>query len=185
MAAMPRPRDFDLDRAIDRAVKLFWVRGYAATTVRQLCTAMKINTGSFYAAFGSKEECFRRALARYTETQPLPRVPSPEAIRRWFDVIVDPARAPRGCLVVGSAVESPLLDRRSRAAVQAILSSIERFFTACLAERGGAAPGDAALLAAAVTAIHVMARAEVPAPVLRGIADRALAAVGLDRVVER
>ncbi len=176
---MSRPRDFNLDLATDRAVRLFWARGYAATTVRQLCTAMKLNTGSFYAAFGSKEGCFGRALVRYAETQPLPRVPSPEAIRRWFDLIVDPTRTPRGCLVVGAAVEAPLLDRASRAAVQATLAAVEDFFARCLDGRGPTARTDATLLGAAVTAIHVMARAGVPAPALRAIADRALAAVDL------
>lgn len=147
--------------------------------MRQLCTVMKINTGSFYAAFGSKQACFRSALMRYAETQPLPRVPSHDALRRWFDVIVNAARAPKGCLVVGAAVESPLLDRKSRAAVQATMAAIDDFFTRCLAERGAAAADDARLLTAAVTAIHVMARAEVPAARLRAVADRALAAVQL------
>ncbi|MCB9562789.1 MAG: TetR/AcrR family transcriptional regulator [Kofleriaceae bacterium] len=175
---MARTRDFDIDQATDRAVRVFWTRGYAATTVRQLCTAMKINIGSFYAAFGSKQACFRRALARYAATQAVPREPSPAAIRAWFDVVVDPARTPRGCLLVGSAVEAPLLDRRSRAAVQATLAAVEDFFRRSLAA-GGHDPDGAPLLASTVTSIHVMARAGVPAPALRALADRALAAAGL------
>lgn len=176
---MGRPRDFDLDVATDRAVKLFWTRGYAATSVRQLCSAMKLNSGSFYAAFGGKAGCFQAALARYAAAQAVPRQPSADAIRRWFDVICDPARSPRGCLVVLSAVEAPLLDRRSREALQAILAGVDAFFTACLADRGPAARADAALLGAAVTAIHVMARAGAPPASLRAVADRALEAVGL------
>lgn len=171
-----RPRDFDLDRATDRAVRVFWTRGYAATSVRDLCAALDLNSGSFYAAFGSKEACFRAALARYAATQPVPRTPSPAAIRTWFDAIVDPARTPRGCLLVDSAVELPLLDRASQTAVRAALSAVEDFFARCLAGRGAAARADAALLAAAVTAIHVQARAGTPAPRLRALADRALLA---------
>ena len=177
---MARPREFDLDAAVERAMRLFWSRGYAATSVRDLCTAMKITSGSFYAAFGDKAGCFQLALARYVTTQPVPREPAPDAIRRWFDVICDPARTPRGCLVVASAVDAPLLDRRSREAVQATLAAVEAFFASCLARRSPqVARGDAALLAAAVTAIHVQARAGAPPPVLRRIADRALAATGL------
>jgi TetR/AcrR family transcriptional repressor of nem operon len=171
-----RPRDFDLERATDRAVRVFWRQGYAATSVRDLCAAMGIESGSFYAAFGSKQACFRAALARYAATQPVPRTPSPQAIRAWFDVIVDPARRPRGCLLVDSAVELPGLDRASQTAVRAALAAVDDFFTRCLAGRGRAARADAALLAAAVTAIHVMARAGVPALRLRALADRALAA---------
>jgi TetR/AcrR family transcriptional regulator, transcriptional repressor for nem operon len=171
---MARPRDFDIEKATDRAVRLFWARGYAATTVRQLCGAMKINSGSFYAAFGSKQALFRRALARYVATQPVPKEPSPEAARRWFEVIVDEERTPRGCLLVGSAVEAPLLDGKSRAAVLATMAAVEDFFARCVGERERAT-----VLATAVTAIHVMARAGVPPKQLRVVADRALAAAGL------
>ncbi|MBZ0237321.1 MAG: TetR/AcrR family transcriptional regulator, partial [Deltaproteobacteria bacterium] len=133
---MARRREFDLDRATERAMKLFWRRGYAATSVRDLCAAMRINSGSFYAAFGGKAGCFERALVRYARSQPVPREATPAAIRAWFDVICDPRRTPKGCLVVDAAVEAPLLDPRSRAAVQASLRAVERFFTRCLAERG-------------------------------------------------
>ncbi|MCL4226515.1 MAG: TetR/AcrR family transcriptional regulator [Myxococcales bacterium] len=171
-----RPRAFALERATDRAVDVFWRRGYAATSVRDLCRAMGIESGSFYAAFGDKAGCFRAALARYLATQPLPRAPAPAAIRAWFEVIVDPARTPRGCLLVDAAVEAPLLDRRGRAAVRTAVAALEDFFARCLAGRGRRARGDAALLAAAVTAIHVLARAGLPAARLRAVADRALAA---------
>ena len=183
-ALMARPRAFDLAAATDRAVTLFWQRGYAATSVRDLCAAMQLNSGSFYAAFGDKAGCFAAALARYASGQGVPRTPSLEAIARWFDVIIDPARTPRGCLVVASAVESPLLDRRGQAAVQALLAAVDDFFRRCLAMRGLGAEvdaADAALLGAAVTAIHVGARAGAPPAHLRVIADRALAAVGLQR----
>jgi TetR/AcrR family transcriptional repressor of nem operon len=177
-----RSREFDLDHALDRAVQLFWRRGYAATTVRELCDAMKISIASFYAAFADKQTCFRRALVRYIETQPLPRVPSHEAIRRWFEIIVDPARSPKGCLLVGSAVESPLLDPRAREAVQATLASIDDFFVRCLTDRATeAARADARVLTAAVTAIHVLARAGVPAAHLRATADRAMDLTNVER----
>jgi TetR/AcrR family transcriptional repressor of nem operon len=172
---VPRPRAFDLEQATERAMRLFWKRGYAATSVRDLCLAMSLNPGSFYAAFQSKERCFRLALDRYLATQPVPRVPGPEAIRRWFEVIVDPRRAPKGCLLVMSAVELPLLDPASRRTVRAALARTRAFFARCLADR----PEQAALLTAAVTAIHVMARAGTPPAELRRVADQALASACL------
>lgn len=178
---MARARDFDVDVALDAAVRSFWARGYAATSVRDLCAAMQIQAGSFYAAFGSKDACFRRALARYLATQPVPHAPSPAAIGQWFAAIVDPARTPRGCLLVHSAMESPLLDPEARALVQVALAAVETFFRRCLGRRRGAR-ADAALLASTVASIHVLARAGVPAPRLRAIARRALDATGLSHV---
>src|SRR5262245_9673429 len=121
---MARVREFDVEEATERAMKLFWTRGYAATSVRQLCEAMGINSGSFYAAFGGKAGCFRSALERYARCQPVPRVPSEAAVGEWFEVVCDPARTPRGCLVVMSAVEAPMLDRGSREAVQGLLAAV-------------------------------------------------------------
>ena len=62
---MARPRNFDVDEALDRAVLVFWRLGYERTTLTDLCEAMGINRPSLYAAFGSKEELFHRALDRY------------------------------------------------------------------------------------------------------------------------
>lgn len=176
---MARPRDFDLDAALDAAVQLFWSQGYAATSVRQLCSAMGIQPGSFYAAFESKETCFRRALDRYLDGQLVPCEPGPLAVRLWFDAIVDPARTPKGCLLVGSAVEHPLLDAESQALVTERIAAMEAFFRRSLGRRPGAR-ADASLLGAAVLAIHVLARTGAPPAQLRRVADRALAAAGLD-----
>lgn len=62
---MGRPRKFDLDDALDRAVLVFWQLGYERTTLTDLCEAMGVNRPSLYAAFGTKEELFHRALDRY------------------------------------------------------------------------------------------------------------------------
>lgn len=177
-AAVARARDFDLELALQRAVRLFWTHGYTATSVRQLCDAMDLNPGSFYAAFTSKEVCFARALQCYLDNQPFPRRAEPSAIRTWFDLIVDADRAPRGCLLIIAATELPLLHKDAQRLVQRALAALQGFFTRCLGDREGASE-DAELLAAAVTAIHVMARAGVATPRLRAIADRALRAACL------
>ena len=62
---MGRPRKFDIDEALDRAVLVFWQLGYERTTLTDLCEAMNINRPSLYAAFGTKEQLFHRALDRY------------------------------------------------------------------------------------------------------------------------
>lgn len=170
---MARPRTFDEVQALDAAVQVFWSHGFAATSVRQLCAAMGIQPGSFYATFESKEHCFRRVVGRYLATQGVPSTPCIQAIHTWFDVIVDPARSPRGCLLVNAASEYNSLDDPSQALVSKRLAQLETYFSYCLAGRCNAA-GEAALLAASVAGIHVMARSGSPPEHLRLIADQAL-----------
>jgi AcrR family transcriptional regulator len=60
-----RPRGFDADQALDRAVEVFWRQGYEGASLSDLTAAMGINRTSMYAAFGNKRELFDKALARY------------------------------------------------------------------------------------------------------------------------
>lgn len=175
---MARKRTFDLDTALETAMLHFWRHGYTATSVRSLCAAVGIQPGSFYAAFGSKEDCFRLSLERYLRQQALGVAPGEDAVRAWMDAITDPARAPSGCLLVSSAVEHGALDPGNQAAVSANLQLMGDFFWMCLKDRPSAR-ADAAMLSAVVAGIHVMARAGASPERLREAADQALLAVGI------
>src|SRR3977135_3622143 len=63
--AMGRPRAFDMDEALERALQVFWRKGYEGASLTDLTEAMGINPPSLYAAFGNKEGLFRKALDRY------------------------------------------------------------------------------------------------------------------------
>ncbi len=63
--AIGRPRAFDMDQALDRALDVFWRKGYEGASICDLTAAMGINPPSLYAAFGNKEGLFRKALDRY------------------------------------------------------------------------------------------------------------------------
>jgi AcrR family transcriptional regulator len=65
---MGRPREFEVDVALDSALELFWRKGYEGTSLSDLTDAMGITRPSLYATFGNKEELFRKALDRYDDT---------------------------------------------------------------------------------------------------------------------
>src|ERR1700724_4390739 len=65
--AMGRPREFDPDQVLDRALRVFWRSGYEGASMADLTEAMGITRPSLYAAFGNKEELFRKALDRYVD----------------------------------------------------------------------------------------------------------------------
>ncbi|ANZ40355.1 TetR family transcriptional regulator [Lentzea guizhouensis] len=65
--ATGRPRGFDADEALDRALAVFWAQGYEGASLANLTDAMGISTASMYATFGNKEQLFRKALQRYDE----------------------------------------------------------------------------------------------------------------------
>ena len=68
MARRGRPRSFNREAALRRAMEVFWRRGYEGAAVSDLTRAMGINAPSLYAAFGCKEALFREAVALYNAT---------------------------------------------------------------------------------------------------------------------
>src|SRR2546430_15073461 len=62
-----RPRAFDPDAALERAMHVFWAKGYEGASLSDLTRAMRVNRPSLYAAFGNKEQLFRKVLDRYRD----------------------------------------------------------------------------------------------------------------------
>jgi TetR/AcrR family transcriptional regulator, transcriptional repressor for nem operon len=73
---MPRPRHFDEQDVVDRAMELFWTEGYEATSVTDLTAQLGVHSGSLYRTFGDEHALFVRALGRYRETQAIPLAPA-------------------------------------------------------------------------------------------------------------
>ena len=65
--ALGRPRSFDPDKALDRAMYVFWRKGYEGASLADLTRAMRINAPSLYAAFGNKDALFGKVIDRYIE----------------------------------------------------------------------------------------------------------------------
>lgn len=135
---MGRPRQFERDVVLDRAMRVFWSRGYAATSIEQLVTRMGIQRGSLYAAFGDKRALFFAAIERYdrvVSSKLLATLNEPAsgkaAIERFFRLKVELAMAPgrpRGCLVTNSAAELASRDRGTGIRVGAVLTRLEAAF---------------------------------------------------------
>src|ERR1700730_16510632 len=65
---MGRRRECDTTAALDAAMRVFWEKGYEGATLSNLTDAMRINRSSMWAAFGNKEELFKKAFDRYVNT---------------------------------------------------------------------------------------------------------------------
>lgn len=108
-----RPRAFDIEKALEKAMLVFWQKGYEGASLSDLTGAMGINRPSLYAAFGNKEALFRKALDRYrdgpssyfTEALNLPtaRAAVEQLMKGAAEVLTDP-RNPSGCLIVQGAL---------------------------------------------------------------------------------
>jgi len=110
---MGRPRSFDIDRALDRALVVFWRKGYEGASLSDLTKAVGVNRPSLYAAFGDKEALFRKALDGYLKgpaayTQEALREPTARAVvERLLLGTADlntARRNPGGCLMVQGAL---------------------------------------------------------------------------------
>ena len=110
-----RPRSFDTEAAVERAMGVFWSRGYHGTALPDLLRATKLSRGSLYAAFGGKHALFLRALDHYIadalariDVELGPRHGPVDGLRTLLAGYVDRASGAsgrRGCLLVATAME--------------------------------------------------------------------------------
>src|SRR2546427_5399845 len=108
-----RPRAFDSDAVLERAMHVFWAKGYQGAALSALTRAMRINRPSLYAAFGNKEQLFRKVLDRYVDgplayfgkalTAPNARDVIEQIFFGAARMASDP-RLPAGCLMVQGAL---------------------------------------------------------------------------------
>ncbi|MGK5442757.1 TetR/AcrR family transcriptional regulator [Micromonospora sp. URMC 105] len=109
MTQLGRPRGFDTDQALDRAMEVFWRHGYEGASLADLTAAMGINKPSLYAAYGNKEGLFRKVVARYADVemayarsaldQPTAREVAAALLRDNVVALTRPDR-PVGCLSI-------------------------------------------------------------------------------------
>lgn len=141
MAARGRPRSFDRDVALRRAMEVFWEHGYEGTSITDLTAAMGINSPSLYAAFGCKEQLFREAIAVYEATEgaattraladePTAQRAIEAMLRDNVEAYADPA-TPNGCMIVLAATVGAV----ANAGVRELLADNRRQNLSAVAER--------------------------------------------------
>lgn len=149
-----RPREFDREKALDEALKIFWSKGYAPTTVAELCAVMGINPPSLYAAFGNKAGLFLEAARQYEQIywdKPGRRLFQEadiyKAISDFFQdaagILLSPD-APCGCLVVLGAVNISEAEKEVISALKKMREDTRRMFAERLriAIKAGQIPAD-------------------------------------------
>jgi AcrR family transcriptional regulator len=191
-----RPRTFDIDDALERALRVFWQRGFADASLAELTGAMGLNKPSLYAAFGDKAQLYLQALDRYV-TQRLARpaaalADEPDArraverfLRALAALYADP-RNPGGCFIVngaadlGTAALPPAVADRLRAAMHGNEGRIETRLRRAVAD--GHLPPDtdasrlAAYFMAQVAGLAVLAKAGARRAKLDAVIDAAMGA---------
>jgi AcrR family transcriptional regulator len=194
MAGRGRPREFDRAEALNRAMNVFWARGYEGASVDDLTAAMGINKPSLYAAFGSKQALFREAISLYERTEGVPvqralddaptaRAGIEAALRCNARAYTRPRR-PRGCMVVLSSLLGAsenetvrqFLARGRRASETAMRRRIERGIREGDVPSGADPARIAAFYTTVTQGLSIQARDGASEAALNAIVDAAMGA---------
>jgi TetR/AcrR family transcriptional repressor of nem operon len=134
---MARPIEFDKDKALDRALLLFWEKGYQATSLQDLLQELGISRSSLYAAFGDKRNLFIECLDLFAERTQLVLLkagqgrPALEALQFFFERHLNgPGRSKSslGCLLVNTVLEMAGVDDNLADRASRHLADIQRLF---------------------------------------------------------
>ena len=191
---MPWEKQFKRSDALERALRVFWKKGYEKSSLSVLLKGMGVQKGSFYATFGSKHKLFVEALALYIQQrfesfQALKSGQAPlEALRRHLDDVLRESTGPDrflGCFMVNCATELAPVDREVRDIVTATLRAHAKFYESLLDEakaqrtvrRSLDTQSTASALLGLVIAMRVCARGGASADALRAFSQQANALI--------
>ncbi|HWI70082.1 MAG TPA: TetR/AcrR family transcriptional regulator [Nitrospiraceae bacterium] len=189
---MSRPKEFNPDDAIEKAMQVFWHKGYEATSMEDLLSAMDLSRGSLYDTFGDKRQLFLKVVDRYCATfasskfslldQPGPALPT---LRRFISGMIegglaDPQR--RGCLISNTVMELSPHEKEIAGMLRQALKMVEDTFFKVLTrakQQGELQKGQdprtlARFLVTMMQGAIVMIKAGTPADVVKQTAEIAL-----------
>ena len=188
-----RPRAYQPEIALGKALDLFRIGGFAATSLDDLSTATGMNRPSLYGAFGDKRELYIKAYQRYRADAAAAMVdifrdqqPIRQRLQRIFavalDIYLSGDAGPRGCFTVMTAASEAVADPEIRGMVLEGFSELDKAFAACFRlakQKGELAPSAdptvlAQLASATIHTIAIRARARVPRKELEAIVKGAI-----------
>lgn len=189
---MGRPREFDVDKALDRAMAVFWQKGYEGASLQDLLDAMGIARGSLYKAFDDKHSIYLAALDRYDRTEVesgiafLTDASAGDGLARIRAMLegVKTDKIRRGCFMCNAAIDRASFDGEVEARVSAMLIRLQDAIATALGQsRRGKRwsqkrrNATAASLLNAYMGLRVLARAGCSARELQTIIDKSLDAI--------
>jgi AcrR family transcriptional regulator len=188
-----RPRAYEPDIALGKALDLFRKDGFAATSLDDLSAATGMNRPSLYGAFGDKRELYIKSYARYRADARAAmldifrhEMPIRQRLQRIYavalDIYLSGESGPRGCFTVMTAASEAVFDPDIRAMVLEGFSELDKAFATCfrLAKEKGELPASvdpvvlALLASATIHTIAIRARARVPRKELETIVNGAI-----------
>lgn len=188
-----RPRAYQPDVALGKALDLFRKDGFAATSLDDLSAATGMNRPSLYGAFGDKRELYIKSYARYRDDAREATIdifrdelPIRKRLQRIYavalDIYLSGDAGPRGCFSVMTAASEAVFDPEIRGLVLDAFSDLDKAFASCFrrASESGEIPAsaDATILAhmasATLHTIAIRARAQVPRKELEAIVNGAI-----------
>lgn len=192
---MPRSKEFNPDEALEKAMQVFWHKGYEATSMEDLLTAMDLNRGSLYNTFGDKRQLFLKVIDRYCNCFVRPRFsfldqpgPALQALQTFMHTMIDGALADpqrRGCLIANTIMELAPHEQDIAKTLNRTLTMGEDAFFKILSrakEQGELAKGKdprtlARFLVAMMQGTVVMIKAGAPAKAVKQSVETALSIV--------
>jgi TetR/AcrR family transcriptional regulator, copper-responsive repressor len=188
-----RPRAYEPEVALGKALDLFRKGGFAATSLDDLSAATGMNRPSLYGAFGDKRELYIKSYRRYRDDARAAmlnifrqEMPIRERLERIYaialDIYLSGEAGPRGCFTVMTAASEAVADPDIRTMVLEGFSELDKAFAVCF--RRGQEKGElpesadpvvlAQLASATIHTIAIRARARVPREELEAIVKGAL-----------
>ncbi|MFT4822437.1 MAG: TetR/AcrR family transcriptional repressor of nem operon [Halioglobus sp.] len=193
---MARSLEFDRTKVLEAAMKLFWARGYAATSLPDLLATMGIARSSFYASFGTKRKLFAECLELFGDrtlamvehdAKTLPATALPRAFFEATVLDVSQRTSKQGCLLVNTVLELADVDLELNQLATQKLSSIENTFMVAFeqAQHSGNlekihSPEELASLVMTVNfGLRVRSRQQLSQQAMKPIIENSLSLLGL------
>jgi TetR/AcrR family transcriptional repressor of nem operon len=182
-----RPRSFSREEALDRAIPVFWAKGYSGASFRDLTAAMGISAPSLVAAFGDKRGLFDAVAARYAETIAAGALAALEGatglrdqLGAFFAAVIANAAAdgkPTGCLVTCALAEAAGEDAAASTRLRMLVAAADERLARTFAAAGHApeeARGLARIAVATMHSLALRARAGATREELQEVSDAAV-----------